>query len=156
PSSSTLSCVHSNRRTSGEHTPRSPCEPCRPRSLSRFGASFAKEHSARIRSPRPEHRFTGVDPRHERVRCGCMRSWTLGIALVLVGCAGRPAQDAGPPDSAVPAPPSAPAPEPYVALVDPFLGTGGLGFNDTGSTFPGPQRPFGMVRPGPDTSGESG
>lgn len=85
-----------------------------------------------------------------------MRSWTLGIALVVVGCSGPHAQDAGPPDSAVPAPPSAPAPEPYVALVDPFLGTGGLGFNDIGSTFPGPQRPFGMVRPGPDTSGESG
>jgi predicted alpha-1,2-mannosidase len=44
-----------------------------------------------------------------------------------------------------------PASAPLVAYVDPFVGTGGQGFA-VGSAFPGPQRPFGMVRPGPDTS----
>ena len=36
--------------------------------------------------------------------------------------------------------------------VDPMIGTGGLGFG-VGSAFPGPQVPFGMARPGPDTTG---
>lgn len=39
---------------------------------------------------------------------------------------------------------------PLVRYVDPFIGTGGVGFG-VGSAYPGPQRPFGMVRPGPDT-----
>ncbi|HZO13527.1 MAG TPA: GH92 family glycosyl hydrolase, partial [Polyangiaceae bacterium] len=39
---------------------------------------------------------------------------------------------------------------PLVRYVDPFIGTGGVGYG-VGSAFPGPQRPFGMVRPGPDT-----
>ncbi|HLM73141.1 MAG TPA: GH92 family glycosyl hydrolase [Polyangiaceae bacterium] len=44
---------------------------------------------------------------------------------------------------------------PLIRYVDPFIGTGGLGFG-VGSAFPGPQRPFGMVRPGPDTMNKSG
>jgi len=44
---------------------------------------------------------------------------------------------------------------PYVRYVDPLIGTGGLGFG-TGSAFPGPQRPFGLARPGPDTSNAEG
>ncbi len=44
-----------------------------------------------------------------------------------------------------------PASAPLGRWVDPFIGTGGQGFA-VGSAFPGPQRPFGMVRPGPDTS----
>ena len=36
-------------------------------------------------------------------------------------------------------------------LVNPFVGSGGLGFG-SGSIFPGPQWPNGMVRPGPDTT----
>lgn len=44
-----------------------------------------------------------------------------------------------------------PASAPLTAWVDPFIGTGGSGYG-VGSAFPGPQRPFGMVRPGPDTS----
>jgi predicted alpha-1,2-mannosidase len=44
---------------------------------------------------------------------------------------------------------------PFRRYVDPFLGTGGAGWG-VGSTFPGPQRPFGMVRPGPDTVGPNG
>jgi predicted alpha-1,2-mannosidase len=47
--------------------------------------------------------------------------------------------------------PVTPATSPLVRWVDPFIGTGGVGFG-VGSAFPGPQRPFGMVRPGPDTS----
>lgn len=39
----------------------------------------------------------------------------------------------------------------YVDYVNPFIGTGGDGFG-VGSNFPGPQTPFGMVRPSPDTT----
>ncbi len=35
--------------------------------------------------------------------------------------------------------------------VNPFIGTGGIGYG-VGSAFPGPCVPFGMARPGPDTS----
>jgi predicted alpha-1,2-mannosidase len=65
-----------------------------------------------------------------------------------------PAVDATP---AVDAPPPAPvrATAPYVRYVDPRIGTGGLGFG-TGSAFPGPQRAFGLARPGPDTSNDRG
>jgi len=41
--------------------------------------------------------------------------------------------------------------EKLVEYVDPFIGTGGVGFG-VGSTYPGPQTPFGMVKPGPDTT----
>lgn len=41
--------------------------------------------------------------------------------------------------------------ERLVDYVDPFIGTGGDGFG-VGSAFPGPSLPFGMVKPGPDTS----
>jgi len=51
-------------------------------------------------------------------------------------------------------PPSRPAEAPLVQWVDPFIGTGGLGFG-VGSAFPGPQVPYGMARPGPDTTGAS-
>lgn len=44
---------------------------------------------------------------------------------------------------------------PLIQWVEPFVGTGGFGFG-VGSTFPGPQVPFGMVRPGPDTRSEGG
>lgn len=49
-------------------------------------------------------------------------------------------------------PPSRPAVPPLIQWVDPFIGTGGLGFG-VGSAFPGPQVPFGMARPSPDTTG---
>ncbi|MFO0612680.1 MAG: GH92 family glycosyl hydrolase [Polyangiaceae bacterium] len=61
------------------------------------------------------------------------------------GCWVRPGADEGAPVSAT---------APFTRYVDPFIGTGGLGFG-TGSAFPGPEMPFGMVRPGPDTMGES-
>lgn len=44
-----------------------------------------------------------------------------------------------------------PAAAPLVQWVDPFIGTGGVGYG-TGSAFPGPQVPFGLARPGPDTA----
>lgn len=53
--------------------------------------------------------------------------------------------DAGPPE------PSRPAPRPLTQWVDPTIGSGGTGFTSIGSVHPGPQTPFGMVRPGPDT-----
>ena len=50
-----------------------------------------------------------------------------------------------------PGPTGDPAARPLVQWVDPFIGTGGLGYG-TGSAFPGPQVPFGLARPGPDTA----
>jgi predicted alpha-1,2-mannosidase len=44
---------------------------------------------------------------------------------------------------------------PLIQYVDPFIGTGGVGFG-IGSTFPGPQVPYGMARPGPDTMSAAG
>ena len=44
-----------------------------------------------------------------------------------------------------------PSAEPLTQWVDPRIGTGGLGFA-VGTTYPGPQTPFGMAKPGPDTS----
>jgi len=43
------------------------------------------------------------------------------------------------------------APEPLIQHVDPFIGTGGAGYG-VGSSYPGPQIPFGLARPGPDTT----
>ncbi|MCB9592452.1 MAG: glycoside hydrolase family 92 protein [Sandaracinaceae bacterium] len=91
----------------------------------------------------------------------------LLLCLLLVACDGSTpvgddaGSDAGPttrPDAGPPPPPppSAPATEPLIDHVDPFIGTGGSGANDLASTYPGPLRPFGMVRPGPDTSAEGG
>ena len=51
-------------------------------------------------------------------------------------------------DSATPA---TDTPAPLVQWVDPFIGTGGVGWG-VGTTYPGPQVPFGMARVGPDTS----
>lgn len=45
--------------------------------------------------------------------------------------------------------------ERHVDWVDPFIGTGGLGFG-FGSGVPGPKTPFGMIHPSPDTMGEHG
>jgi predicted alpha-1,2-mannosidase len=44
-----------------------------------------------------------------------------------------------------------PSAEPLTQWVDPRIGTGGVGFA-VGTTYPGPQMPFGMAKPGPDTS----
>ena len=49
-------------------------------------------------------------------------------------------------DALTPATPSA---EPLTQWVDPRIGTGGIGFA-VGTTYPGPQTPFGMAKPGPD------
>jgi predicted alpha-1,2-mannosidase len=51
----------------------------------------------------------------------------------------------------LPPPTGTPAAAPLVQWVDPFIGTGGKGYG-TGSAFPGPQVPFGLARPGPDTA----
>ena len=92
----------------------------------------------------------------------------LALALCLAACsepAPTPPADAAAdvtadvaPDVAPDAPPLlAPvrATAPYVRYVDPRIGTGGLGFG-TGSAYPGPQRAFGLARPGPDTSNDRG
>ena len=58
--------------------------------------------------------------------------------------------DAGPP------PATHAAASPVSQWVDPMIGTGGNGFNDVGASHPGPQWPFGMIRPGADTCGADG
>ncbi|WP_236519459.1 GH92 family glycosyl hydrolase [Sandaracinus amylolyticus] len=86
----------------------------------------------------------------------------LGLCGSLSACGDSDASspDAGPADSgpvdAGPPPPSRPAATPLLQWVDPFIGTGGVGFNDIGSTYPGPAMPFGMIHPGPDTMNETG
>lgn len=91
----------------------------------------------------------------------------LAVALSLLpACASDPLEPPPPADAGTgPAPcwtvpvddGAAPvaATAPLVRYVDPFIGTGGAGFG-VGSAFPGPQRPFGMVRPGPDTMSPTG
>ena len=64
----------------------------------------------------------------------------------VTSCWVAPADDATPPITAE---------SPLSQYVNPFIGTGGVGFG-VGSAFPGPQRPFGMVRPGPDGMSEQG
>ncbi len=59
--------------------------------------------------------------------------------------------EAGTTGTEPPAPAGEPAATPLVQWVDPFIGTGGRGYG-TGSAFPGPQVPFGLARPGPDTA----
>ncbi len=60
------------------------------------------------------------------------------------------------PDPA-PSTPTAPTEDPLalVELVDPMIGTGGLGFS-VGCAFPGPSRPWGLAKPSPDTANEWG
>ncbi len=96
-----------------------------------------------------------------------MRRALLLLALAAAGCGGDdtapPASepDAGPIDESCWQAPTGDGAEPIAATapliryVDPFIGTGGVGFG-AGSAFPGPQRPFGMVRPGPDTMQPAG
>jgi predicted alpha-1,2-mannosidase len=100
-----------------------------------------------------------------------MRRAVLAACIALLGCGSPPpAPDAGPPVDAGRDAPSTPdtgfdagpppaamtAATPLAQWVDPFIGTGGIGYNDIGSTHPGPQWPFGMIRPGPDTANELG
>lgn len=89
-----------------------------------------------------------------RAACSIALLFALACSPAVQNDDAGPLADAGT-DANIPVPPSHPAPEPLIELVDPFLGTGGVGFNDIGSAHPGPQRPFGMVRPGPDTMGET-
>jgi len=96
---------------------------------------------------------------------------SLAISVVLVGCSNpaRPMTDAG--DAAEPASDAATdgadeggdaalmpvqrASAPFVRCVELRLRTGGSGFN-AGSIYPGPQVPFGLAMPSPDTSSETG
>jgi len=91
----------------------------------------------------------------------------LFLGLLAVGCSSAPAPP--PPLEVAPvddndiecdpldgtqddsdSPPTA-TPTPLTQWVDPFVGTGGVAFG-VGTTYPGAQVPFGMARPGPDTS----
>ncbi len=70
-----------------------------------------------------------------------MRGATCGLLLLVGACASDPE----PVDVGAQA----------LELVDPFIGTGGLGFA-VGSIPPGPTMPFGFAKPGPDTSALGG
>ena len=72
-----------------------------------------------------------------------MRRWLPALALV-IACGGDDA----------PAPPLPEVTDP-LPLVDPTIGTGGLGFG-YGSSFVGAAVPHGLVKLGPDTSGDFG
>jgi predicted alpha-1,2-mannosidase len=67
----------------------------------------------------------------------------FALSVLLSSCSGGRAP--GMPVRPAPAPGEDPLP-----LVNPFVGTGGLGFS-AGSLVPGPQWPNGMIRPSPDT-----
>jgi predicted alpha-1,2-mannosidase len=99
------------------------------------------------------------------------RAHLLALASSLaLACSGTPEpadggalEDAGPLDATLDAgrdvgPPPEPiaAVAPFVQYVDPSVGTGGTHFNDIGSSNPGPQMPFGMIRPAPDTVNADG
>jgi predicted alpha-1,2-mannosidase len=83
---------------------------------------------------------------------GCVAAM-MAVSACDDGAASEPHDDAGV-DAAMGPPPVA-AEAPLVQYVDPFIGTGGVGFS-IGSAFPGPQRPFGLARPGPDTATANG
>ncbi len=107
-----------------------------------------------------------------------MRRATLVLAVILAACSttAPPAEDAAPgtdagtdasfrrpdawaPDTGLdagPPPATESAATPLAQWVDPMIGTGGQGYNDIGSTHPGPQWPFGMIRPGADTCTATG
>lgn len=123
-----------------------------------------------MRASRSAHLPLGRDARggeatgyHRAVR---QRALLLALALAALGCPENrpPADDAGASDAssaidagdalerdAAPPPDPIPARAPFIDYVDPTVGTGGIHFNDIGSVHPGPQMPFGMIRPGPDT-----
>ena len=95
------------------------------------------------------------------------RLFASAFLAVVAACAkhdapAAPQPDAGDDDTlmcdpganAPAAAPAHPVTAPFIARVDPFIGTGGGGF-EVGNAFPGPERPFGMARPGPDTSSGS-
>ena len=65
------------------------------------------------------------------------------------------APDTGPGDAG-PLPATHAAATPLAQWVDTMIGTGGTGFNDLGAAHPGPQWPFGMIRPGADTCNSMG
>lgn len=67
------------------------------------------------------------------------------MLLLLLACGGRPSETT----------PERQDPRDLVDLVDPAIGTGGQGYS-VGCAFPGPARPFGLVKPSPDTADESG
>jgi len=86
------------------------------------------------------------------------------LAFLAVACSSSDDKQPAAPDSGVEScyePPTdastnvVAAKAPLIEYVDPFIGTGGVGFG-TGSTFPGPQVPYGMARPGPDTMSAGG
>lgn len=109
----------------------------------------------------------GGDPVRRRIARPPLSAACLVIAaLALTACAGDDPDPPSPPgpdplDLGCWTPPEGDDPArvaaaaPLIEYVDPFIGTGGVGFG-VGSAFPGPQRPFGMIRPGPDTMTANG
>jgi len=95
-----------------------------------------------------------------RIRPSILLLSSLAFALACGDDDGDEAVDAAidmpaPPVDMGPPPDPRPAVAPYVDYVNPLIGSGGLGFG-VGSSSVAPQTPFGMARPGPDTSGDTG
>ena len=86
--------------------------------------------------------FMQVDEPQPPVLSRGMPRWPL---LALAALAGACSSDPTPIDLA----------DHALASVDPFIGSGGLGFA-VGSIPPGPTHPFGFAKPGPDTSAGGG
>ena len=68
------------------------------------------------------------------------------LAGVEFGCSSSDSEPAPPPEKLPDL-----VEEPLIRYVDPFIGSGGLGFG-VGSAYPGPAMPYGMIHPGPDTA----
>ena len=101
------------------------------------------------------------------VGAGCSPPSPAVDAAADAGVDAAPLDDTGPlpvdayraPDvgwDAGPEPSPRAATPPLVDWVDPMIGTDGAGFNDLGNAHPGPQWPFGMIRPGLDTCNAQG
>jgi predicted alpha-1,2-mannosidase len=80
-------------------------------------------------------------PIEKKSTSGAIRS---AVNAALGGCGGDPERE-------LVRDPLVLTPVDLTAAVNPFVGTGGIGFA-TGSTYPGPAVPFGMLHLGPDTS----
>lgn len=79
----------------------------------------------------------------------CAAATVAGLLPPSLGCVSYP--DTEP----LPQPPGELTAMELLEAVDPFIGTGGIGFG-VGSTYPGPALPFGMIHPGPDSRNASG
>jgi len=84
-----------------------------------------------------------------------MRGPVLLAILACLACGDDPRPPTAVPDDPFTAPGLVAQPRRVPWVVDPFIGSGGVGYA-FGSAFPGAAAPHGLVKVGPDTSGELG